>query len=184
MEGKTMNKSVVISLSVILTIFMSTSVLIGQTSTRAEFEEYCKAMEGRWVGDVTWIADWPGYGKKGDNVTCYWESRIIADGNALSEVYYGGNGMATGITYFDAGTKQIKGVSVSSGGTVWNWMLFKKEGKWQSHNTGSNPDGSKIEEKNTLTISNDGNTGTWTGTGTIGGEKMDPLHDVWQRASQ
>ena len=175
-------------LSVLLVLIflfpLTTSVLLGQTSSRAEFEEYCKAMEGRWVGDVTWIADWPGWGKKGDKITGYWEGRITADGNALLGVFYGGNGMGTGITYYDPGTKQIKGVSVSSGGSVWNNVLFKKDGKWQQLSTGSNPGGSKIEEKNTLTISNDGNTGTWTGTGTIGGEKMDPLHDVWRRVSK
>ncbi len=179
-----MNKAVVISLSIILTIFMSTSALLGQTSSRAEFEEYCKAWEGRWIGEVTYVADWPGAGKKGDKVTSYFEARIIADGNAISGEWYGGNGMGTQLAYFDAGTKQIKGVGVSSGGTIWNWIIFKKDGKWQHLSTGSNPDGSKIEEKNTITISNGGNTHTWTGTGTIGGEKMDPLHDVWRRVSK
>ncbi len=179
-----MNKAVVISLSIILTIVMSTSALLGQTSTRSEFEEYCKAWEGRWIGEVTWITDWPGLGKKGDKVTCYWEGKIVADGNAISGVFYGGNGMETSITYFDPGTKQIKGAGVSSGGTVNNWVIFKKDGKWQWLSTGSLPDGSKSEEKNTITISNGGNTHTWTGTGTIGGEQMDPLRDVWRRVSK
>jgi hypothetical protein len=179
-----MNKAVVISLSIILTIFMSTSALLGQTSSRAEFEEYCKAWEGRWVSDLTWIADWPGLGKKGDKVTCYWEGRIVADGNALLGVFYGGDGMGTGITYFDPGTKQIKGAGVSSGGTVRNSVVFKKDGKWQELRTGSTPDGNKVEEKNTLTISNGGKTHTWSGTGTIGSEKMDPLRDVWRRVSK
>ena len=126
-----MKNALVISLSTILTILLSISALLGQTSTSAEFEEYCKAWEGRWVGDVTWIADWPGWGTKGDKVTAYFEARIVADGKVVSGVYYGGNGMGTGITYFDPGTKQIKGVFVSSGGTVWNNVLFKKDGKWQ-----------------------------------------------------
>ena len=38
-------------------------------STRADFKEFCKAMEGRWIGEVVWVADWPGFGKKGDKVT-------------------------------------------------------------------------------------------------------------------
>jgi hypothetical protein len=133
---------------------------------------------------VIWTADWPGFGKKGDNVTGYYEASIIADGNALSGVWYAGNGMGTEIHYFDMGTKQIKGVGVTSGGTIFNMIMYKKDGKWQDHRTGSNPDGSKFEEKSTLTISNGGNTHTRSGTGTIDGEKMDPLHDVWQRVSK
>ena len=180
-----MNRSVIGTMSIILTTFIATSGLLAQTSNRADFEDYCKAFEGRWVGHVTWIADWPGYGKKGDKVTCYSELRRSADGNVLSGVYYGGNGTDLSLTYFDPGTKQIKGVAVSSGGTVWNWILFKKDGIWQWHSSASNPDGSKIEEKNTITISNDGNTHTWKGTSsTTGGDQADDLHDVWRRVSK
>ena len=131
-----------IPLSIVLLLFLA-SMSFGQTATRAEFEEYCKVWEGRWIGDVTWIADWPGLGKKGDKVTCYWEGRITADGNALSAVFYGGTGRSTGITYFDPGTKQIKGLVVTSGGTIFNLIFFKKDGKWQQHVTGNLPDGSK-----------------------------------------
>ena len=38
-------------------------------TTRADFQKYCKAMEGRWIGEVVWVADWPGFGKKGEKVT-------------------------------------------------------------------------------------------------------------------
>ena len=34
--------------------------LIKRKSSRAEFEEYCKTWEGRWIGDMTWIAAWYG----------------------------------------------------------------------------------------------------------------------------
>lgn len=33
------------------------------SSTREAFNDYCDAMVGRWVGEVTWVADWPGAGK-------------------------------------------------------------------------------------------------------------------------
>ena len=179
-----MNKAAVISLSIILTIFVSTSALFGQTSSRAEFEEYCKVWEGRWIGEVIWGADLPGYGKKGDKVTAYYDGRIVADGNAFSGVFYSGNGMDTGIIYFDAGTKQIKRVAVTSGGTVLNMILYKKDGKWQRLVTGSLPDGSKIEGKNTLTISNGGNTIALSTTGITGGERIDPSRSVFRRVSK
>jgi hypothetical protein len=117
--------------------------------------------------------------------TGYWEGKIVADGNALSGVFYGGSGMETSIHYFDPGTKQIKAVAVSSGGTIFNWVVFKKDGKWQSFDTESSlPDGRKIEGKGTLIISNGGNTLAWSGTGTIAGEKTEPWQDVWRRVSK
>ena len=46
-------------------------------STRADFKELCKAIEGRWIGEMVWVADWPGFGKKGDKFTGYSDFRII-----------------------------------------------------------------------------------------------------------
>lgn len=89
-----------------------------QESSREDFQEYCKAVQGRWVGDVTWVADWPGLGKRGEKVTAYWQGTIAQDGNALIGKFYGGNGSSTGLTVFDAGAKQIKGMWVTSGGFV------------------------------------------------------------------
>ena len=33
-------------------------------STRADFKEYCDVMQGRWIGKVVWIADWPGLARR------------------------------------------------------------------------------------------------------------------------
>jgi hypothetical protein len=45
-------------------------------STRADFKELCKVIEGRWIGEVVWVADWPGFGKKGDKFTDCSDFRI------------------------------------------------------------------------------------------------------------
>jgi hypothetical protein len=45
-----------------------------QTTSRREFKEFCRLMEGRWGGDVIWVANWPGFGKRGDKVTAYAEN--------------------------------------------------------------------------------------------------------------
>ena len=83
--------------------------LSAQESTREEFVEFCKAIQGRWIGDVTWLTDWPGLGKKGDRVTAYWEGVIIEDGNALHGRFYAGSGSSSHLVIFDAGAKQIQG---------------------------------------------------------------------------
>jgi hypothetical protein len=157
---------------------------LAQQSTRKDFDEYCQVVEGRWVGEVTLVADWPGIGEKGEVLTAYSENEIKVDGNALTGMFYGGNGAGKGITVFDAGSGQIKGLAVSSGGSAWNVVTFKKNGKWVQTSTGSNPDGTKIEGVSTLTISDDGNTHTWIGTTTIDGKEVDKQRDVWRRVSQ
>ena len=156
----------------------------GQQASKEDFKEYCQAVEGRWIGEVTWIADWPGIGKKGDKVTCYTVTTIESDGHTLVSRFLGGGGTFTGITVYDASKQQIRGLGSSSGGTVFHTILYKKDGKWMEVITGSNPDGAKITAKNMLQISKDGKTHTWTGTTTIDGEEVDKLHDVWKRVSK
>jgi hypothetical protein len=97
--------------------------------------------------------------------------------------FYGGNGTGTGIYTYDAATKQISELSVSSGGTVWKNTYFKRDGKWVMNCLGSNPDGAEILGEFTLNISDKGKTHKWRGSSTIGGEKADDLQDVWRKVT-
>lgn len=174
---------VVVLSSALLVAFLAAPVF-AQESSREDFQEFCKAIQGRWVGDVTWVADWPGLGKKGEKVTCYWEGRVAEDGNVLIGKFFGGNGSETSLIYFDAGAKQVKWTMVSSGGNVTQNVVYRKDGKWRQKSEGSNPDGTKTRYMSTATISDDGNTWTWEGSGTVGDEKTDDQHDVWRRANK
>ena len=170
--------------SSVLLIALSALPAFGQQSTRDDFKEYCQTMVGRWVGDVTWIMDWPGFGKRGDKVTAYSENKIMEDGNALLGRFFGGPGSGTGITVYDAGAKQIRGSGADSGGTTFTSVVSKQNGRWVSVETGSHADGTKYEGKYTVVISDNGNTHTWTGSTKIIGKKADELHDVWRRVSK
>lgn len=156
---------------------------LAQESSRADFEELCEAMQGRWVGNVVWIADWPGMGKKGDKVKCYVENAVIEDGNAILSRFFGGSGSVTWITVYDAAAKKIKATGVSSGGTTRFGVFYKEDGKWVNTIEGSLSDGSKLKAKNFLTISDDGSKHSYNGTATIDGEPIDNLQDVWVRVS-
>ena len=155
-----------------------------QEASRNDFKEYCEAMQGRWVGDVTWVADWPGLGRKGEKVTAYSENTVSQDGNVMVTKFYGGNGSATGLVAFDPLAKQIKSMFVVSGGFVGYTTVQKVDGKWVEKGIGSTPDGTKNEWTSTVTITDNGKTHTWTGTGTLGGEKVADQHDVWRRVSK
>ena len=153
-------------------------------STQAEFKEYCDAMQGRWIGKVVWITDWPGFGKKGDTVTAYRDVKLTEDGNALLLKFYVGPGTGTALCCYDAAARQIKFHGITSGGSAFNSIVFKDQGKWRVNVNGSLPDGKKVTGLETHGVSDDGNTHSISGILTIGGQKTDPLQDVWKRVTK
>lgn len=77
----------------------------GQTtsmqSTPEDFKEFSQVMQGRWISEIIWITDWPGFGKKGDSVTGYAEYQTGEDGKVINGRFYAGPGSATNLTYYD-----------------------------------------------------------------------------------
>lgn len=170
--------------SCLTVMFLAALPAFAQQATREDFKEYCQAMVGRWVGDVTWIADWPGVGKRGDKVTAYTEIKASEDGHAVLGRFFGGVASSAWIVVYDAGAKQIRNSGVDSGGTAWVAILYKKDGKWMSAETGSLPDGAKYDGLFSVAISDNGNTHRWTGAMKLPGKKTDELNEVWRRVSK
>jgi hypothetical protein len=168
--------------ALLLTVLASSA--FAQETTRDDFKEFCQTWQGRWVGDVTWVADWPGFGKRGEKVTAYWEGKVAEDGNVLIGKFFGGKGSSTGIVFFDQGAKRIKWLWIESGGRVGKSCMYKKDGNWVQEGSAVNPDGAKSEYISTITITDDGNKHTWTGKGTMDGKKIDDQNDVWRRVSK
>ena len=164
-------------------VLMLTMPAVAQDSTRADFEEFCKAMRGRWVGEVIWITDWEGLGKKGDKVRCYSDNRVTEDGNAILSKFYGGSGSGTAVYFYDAAAREIKQTVITSGGSTWTTVFHKENEKWVGIEEGSTPDGEKIEGKIAFSVSDNGNKHTFSGSLTIGGKRTDELRDVWVRVS-
>ena len=40
-------------------------------------------MQGRWISEILWITDWPGFGERVDTSTGYAEYQVAEDGNVL-----------------------------------------------------------------------------------------------------
>ena len=136
-------------------------------------------MQGRWLGEVVWGTDLPGFGKKGDKITGYSDFRISHNGSVMQGRFNAGPGSGIGLYHYDAGKKQIQGRWVSSGGSVWNQVIYKKSGQWHEYETGSVADGRPIVMSSIRQISNDGKTHKRVGSTKIGGKLQDPLQDVW-----
>ena len=91
-----------------------------QQSSREDFEEYRRLMQGRWFNDDEKLeALWPDFGAKGSKMVSHTEIKTTADGNALDEVWYGGTGMSSGLTVWDPASKQIRDFAAVSDGSFW-----------------------------------------------------------------
>ena len=86
--------------------------------------------------------------------------------------------------FYDPGTRQIRWLVVTSGGTVFNGINYKESGVWKSKATGTQADGTRIESDLKLNITDDGDTHAWRGTVKVGGKATDPIKDVWRRVSK
>ena len=151
-----------------------------QESTREEFREYCKMVEGRWIGATTLAADSP-FGKKGDKVTTHFDSVLVSDGNVLIGRFTAGDGTLSWIVSYDPGAKKIKVVSVSSGGGYGEAVLAKNDGKWSGRGSGTTSDGKPFRRTRSLTISEAGQTHTWAGMLSIDGEEPAATKTLWSR---
>ncbi len=151
------------------------------TSSQKDFKDFCEISKGRWIGEVIWITDWPGFGKKGDKVTAYTDFAVGEGGNVMTGRFYAGPGSGTILVHYDARTRQIWERAISSGGNVWNHLVYKHDGDWHVQTTGSTSDGKKISGHSIRSFTDKGKTQRWSGTWTIDGKKLDPLRDVFRR---
>ncbi len=156
--------------------------LRAQDATIADFHAFCEAIEGRWVGKVTQIDDLPGFGKKGEVGTSYFTARFLADKYCLLGEFQGaGEGCGTWILAYDPAGKRITSLALFSNGRRSDGVIIKHNGKWEERLTAVDPDGTKQSIVSVLTISDNGNTNTWTENGTTNGKKLEEAVSVWRR---
>lgn len=157
------------------------STCLAQEMSRSDYEAFCDAMLGRWVGEMTPVAQGDAFGEAGKTITGYASSRMTEDGNALLCKVYGGEGTGTWLIAHDARAKQIRTMWINSAGDVDQALILRDGADWIERGEGSTEDGKVIVFENRLTISDGGKTHTWTGKSSRGGEPNAPRHDVWRR---
>ena len=152
-----------------------------ETATKEEFREFVDLMAGRWVDDVTLIADWPGLKEaRGQKVTGHAEYKSIVDGNALEGTTIIGSSVWKIVYAWDGASKKIKALSVNTGGTVSEFVVWKKSPNvfgWRA--TGGAMTGSGEHR-----FSKDGRTMELVGSNLkLDNDKLDDLRDVSTRVS-
>jgi hypothetical protein len=157
-----------------------------ETSTFEEFQDLGKLVVGRWVGDIKFIADWPGQDLgKGDRVVGYTQYDWVADKRALRNTGTAGNVSHTALFAWDPVAKQIKLFSVDTSGNFARLIIWKKSGRvfgWRFAGGGT-VDGLAHGGTGELVFSEDGRTMTLQGQTTLGDAKNDPLKDVYKKLS-
>ncbi len=146
-----------------------------------DFREFSRVMQGRWISEIIWITDWPGFGERGDTATGYAEYQIAEDGNVLTGREYQGGGSITSVAYYDPGERRIVQHWVGSGGNVMHFVFYKENGEWNYMLTGTTVDGKTIEGAGIRYITDRGQTHRFSGEWFIDGEKLDPLRDSFRR---
>ena len=150
----------------LLTLWTLPRPVFSDDSTKADFTEYARAIDGQWVGRITLWQDMKDIGRKGDQLTVRWVIKPTQKGNAISGNGTDGKGTAASFYYYDAGKKQIRGVTVFNGGTVASSVVVKRgDNKWERRNRTVEPDGTKSKSLDKLVVSDGGNTHTWTRDG-------------------
>ena len=152
-----------------------------ETSTPEEFKEFGDLMSGRWVVDVTLIADWPGLKeRKGEKITGYEEHKWTLDGKILEGKGFGGTGVNKIIYAYDRSSKQIRYYWFTSGGLVGEGIQWKKSPgvfAWRTTRgemTGSGENRFSDAGKKMTSVSDDLK---------LGDEELDDLKDVYTKVS-
>ena len=150
-------------------------------SSLDEFYEFGEVIQGRWVSEIIWINDWPGYGKRGDTDTGYAEYQISHNRRVVTGREYAGPGSDRSLLYYDASKQQIVQQVLSSGGNLFTHLIYKKDGEWNYKIMGSTGEGQEITGSAIRYISDQGQTHRWIGEMFIDGERLDPLRDTYRR---
>lgn len=156
-------------------------------SSFEDFKQFGELVSGRWAGDITLIADWPGQEKKqGEKITGYATYKFIADGKGIEWDDVGGTTTGKTLITYDASTKYIKAFHVGSDGGNWQTVIWKKsptEWGWKLV-SGGLVDGRKLGGEGSWLFKDGGKTHIIHGKVSLDGEGLPELHDVYTRVNK
>ncbi|MCS7471583.1 hypothetical protein NZK35_33460 [Stieleria sp. ICT_E10.1] len=157
-----------------------------ETATREDFVALGKLQVGRWVGDITFIADWPGEELgKGDKVVAYTEYKWSADKNLIEREQDLGNSQIKQFFFYDAPAERIRFTWISSSGGSLVGHCWKKSDLvfgWRI-TSGGMADGRVQTGEGETVFSSDRMTHSIKGSSKLDGKDLAPLNDVYKRLS-
>jgi hypothetical protein len=154
------------------TAAMVLAMAVGQNSTAEDFREFGDLMTGRWSGDVTLIADWPGLKKKaGEKLVNYHTRTWVADKKGFISNNVGGETSGFSLCGYDPIKKRIWMKHIDSAGGSFELTVRKESStKWAWTVADGQSDGKKLGGAGHWTFSEDGKSYVLTGNVTIDGK--------------
>jgi hypothetical protein len=158
------------------------------TSSLEDFYELCDLLEGRWLRDVILIADWPGVGlKRGEKLTAYDTFSKLLDGELLQWHSVGGEGEFSAFFHWDSASSTIQNTAYHSSGAKHHAVWWKVDDGHYRHKLDASfeRDGRKLKGEANFVFDEDNKLIRFLGEGIkLGGEKLDPLRDVFRKISK
>jgi hypothetical protein len=159
-----------------------------QKSTLNDFYAFCDLLEGRWMVDVTLIADWPGIGlKRGEKFKGYDSFTKILDGEALEWSSVGGEGEFRAIFHWDSHSSTIHCNAYTSGGAMHHSVWWKEEeGKYALWlKRAFERDNRRLAGKAGIQFDRNARSFRFTSDNLkLGGEALDKLEDIFHKISK
>jgi len=138
---------------------------------------------GKWTGEGTYSADYPGVGKKGEKFTststCRWtagQAAITCEGRENTSTW-------TSLYWWDSGSKEIKVIGVNPGGNFDVGTIAKQGAKLVWASAGSFADGRRVEYKYEVTFQDNGNTRVETGATILAGVRNE-FREIYKRVAK
>ncbi len=158
---------------------------LAQTTTQEQFAELGELLVGRWASQITLIADWPEFSKKqGEKVNGYSIMRWAAGKHAVIEDELIAEGLTTSMYFWDADSKTIKAIRITSKGSTATTTYWQKDDKWHWKHVAAQADGKKLQGTGTLLFENGGKTMVGDGTLYLDDEELPHYHDVYKRVGK
>ena len=149
-------------------------------SIRQSLNELGDLLIGRWRWEINLAVDYPGVGKKGEQVVGFETCRWIADRNAIECAFAYGKATETWFYWWDAGSKQIKSLGLDSGGNWYEGTISKQGDKLVWKVGGSFADGRPAQVQSETTFEDSGDTRVIVGATIVGGVRNE-FRDVGKR---
>jgi hypothetical protein len=145
--------------------------------------EFGDLIVGRWMSEITWAADYPGLGKKGEQHTGFDVWSWVADGAALECDWVLGPTAGRWLVWWDPSTEQIRVLEVDSGRNWAQGTITKQGTTWMVSRQGTFADGRPVEYQFQMSFQDDGQTHIDTGVTILEGTRSE-FRDVYRRVGR
>lgn len=146
-----------------------------------DFQRWCNAHQGLWMGEVTSVIGEDTFGTKKGSYTAHWQFELLEGGKVGSSRFAGNGKSGIGHTYYDPAEQEIVQVNISSDGTIARSTITPDGNDWARQTTHIKPNGNQSQLSSNLTIDEGKGVISIVISGTVGDDQVTEQKNVWHR---